>query len=174
MLLGEREGLAAGLAGAVVTIMLLCLAPLAGAWAQQSAPPAIMLADHDVAVQRTVADIVGHTLLHYDVEHGTQVEFYDALGLAYLWYPGNAEILVSHYRLRPGSGEICFSYSNLVYNGERDEIGGNEWCHTSSDFRTHVRETVSGDPFQLQSRIAVPFILDPGLTTFAALRAGNG
>lgn len=116
-------------------------------------------------------EIVGKTLLFNDDIHGTQVEYYAADGSAYLWYPGNEEVVRSSYREDTAAGETCFDYATNVFNPDNGEYGGvREWCDPTEIFWDKASQSAEGDIFGLETRTRVPFVLDRLFTTLEALR----
>ena len=112
--------------------------------------------------------------MHYDDDHGTQVEYYAASGYAYLWYPGNNRLIISSFREDLSAGEVCFSYRGDIYNPATDEYAYRDWCHDLDEFWAGVRESIVGDPFELSTRERVPFVIDWTATTFQSLQERAG
>ncbi|WP_448146631.1 hypothetical protein [Labrys miyagiensis] len=107
--------------------------------------------------------------------HGTQVEFVSKDGRTALWYPGNGVILHGRWKLAGGDAltgfgdRICFQYGSNTYNPLTMQSGGGWECESIATYEGHVVERTAGDPFGLDKRGPVPFVLPPQRTTFAEL-----
>lgn len=105
--------------------------------------------------------ISGRTHRAYSSQHGTQIEYLAANGLAYLWYPGNERAVVGRwsvepYDRNPSAGVVCFSYQN-AYNPVTGTAGARH-CITAAQFNNTHRESRAGDPFNLSAG-RVPYVL---------------
>lgn len=101
--------------------------------------------------------IGGYTNMSYDAGHGSQVEYLSPKGGAWLWYPGNAQIVPGKWK-RSGAN-ICFAYGGNTYNPVTGKKGGDWEC---MDFRLWwwaVEQRVEGDPLHLEGATKVPFKL---------------
>ncbi|MEM9938743.1 MAG: hypothetical protein AAF768_07850 [Pseudomonadota bacterium] len=105
---------------------------------------------------------VGKTIRTYSKQHGTQIEYIAPHGTAYLWYPGNRTGVVSQWKTSPhpnhGHPEMCFRYGVNTFNPVTQMRGGQWECGRAARYVQKIREAVSGDPYQLQSR-RIPFVL---------------
>lgn len=107
------------------------------------------------------ADYKGYTVIFFDRQHGTQVEYFGANNVS-LWYPGNTVIVNGGWKLaeKPaGQSEICFKYQTTSYNPVTGKRGGSWECRKVSDNQAGIRHRIVGDPFELQSG-QVPFIFE--------------
>ena len=79
----------------------------------------------------TAQQIAGYTQMINDGQHGTQIEYLDDGGKAFLWYPGNSNVLEGQWK-REGQ-DICFAYGetlSIQSPGTRG-VAGNA-CHSAS------------------------------------------
>jgi hypothetical protein len=100
------------------------------------------------------------TILHYEPQHGTQIEYLSANGMSYLWYPGNNVIVPAPWKLKGGS--ICFLYPARSYNPVTKTQGGNWECEPTSAYYRTIKQTMPGDMFGLSARKLVPFVIQRG------------
>lgn len=110
---------------------------------------------------------------HTSPGHGTQVEYFDPSGLAFLWYPGNSRPVPSRWNLQRRNGseryDICFRYPSNSYNPITNTRGGQLECRDLVEFARSVKETHKGDPFNLKSG-RLPHKLSWASTTFEELK----
>ncbi len=102
--------------------------------------------------------------------HGTQIEYIDTDGRAYLWYPGNSHPVPSLWKLQK-KGEryqICGMFPTRSYNPVRKTYGGQWECQRLGDWVVRIREIRAGDIFNLSSG-QVPWKLSKDRTTFDEL-----
>jgi hypothetical protein len=55
----------------------------------------------------------GYTVVYYEPQHGTQVEYYGKNGTSFLWYPGNTRIVSGGWRVDAHSNRqsnMCHRY----------------------------------------------------------------
>ncbi|MDT3382538.1 hypothetical protein RNI52_34755 [Labrys neptuniae] len=148
-----------------MSVLLAGCAPLVGVNANSTTPPSA----------ETRKKFQGGTTNMTFSAHGTQVEFLSKDGRTALWYPGNGIVLQGRWRLvgaDPTTGfqdNICFQYGANTYNPLTLNYGGNWECEGIALYQGHVVERVAGDPFGLDKRGAVPFVLPRQRTTFAEL-----
>lgn len=113
--------------------------------------------------------LAGYTQMINDGQHGTQIEYLDDGGKAFLWYPGNSNVLKGRWK-RDGQ-DICFAYGENTFNPVTGHRGGGWECMSFDMYWRVVEERMPGDLFSLQRRDAVPFRLDPKRTTLEKLLA---
>ena len=102
------------------------------------------------------------TSLDYSIQHGTQISYTSPNGDIYLWYPGNAQLIIGQWRVdtnKHGSGRICFKYTSLSYNTVTRSFGGNWDCVRAADYIWQENEFSRGDPLNLASG-RMPFVLE--------------
>lgn len=100
--------------------------------------------------------LAGNTAKFDDARHGTQIEYFDPSGRAYLWYPGNRVSVPSEWKIEPGStasssATICFRYSSRSYNPVTRQFGGQWECRSSRIFGQSMTALIDGDEFDLSS-----------------------
>ena len=117
----------------------------------------------------TAQQIAGYTQIINDGQHGTQIEYLDDGGKAFLWYPGNSNVLEGQWK-REGQ-DIYFAYGENTFNPVTGHQGGGWECMSFDIYWRVVEERMPGDLFSLQGRGAVPFKLDPKRTTLEKLLA---
>ena len=122
--------------------------------------------------------LTDRTNMSFDPGHGTQVEYLQAGGATFLWYPGNSIVLPGHWKMDGGTqqhpAEICFRYGPNTYNPVT-HVYGDKWeCEGAALYAALVTEQAKGDVFGLAGRASVPFALPAGRTTIEQLakRAG--
>ncbi|WP_426011577.1 hypothetical protein [Caulobacter sp. DWR2-3-1b2] len=137
--------------------------------AHETAPQTMTTAEFETYVQSFLRDV---TVIGGDGQHGTQVEYTDAQGQAFLWYPGNKKVLVGHWRTKLDeqvvdgktlrSLSVCFAYPKSSRNPVTGASGGKEECASAAMLvmgsyfmRTDRRP---GDAFKLSSG-AIPYVL---------------
>lgn len=113
------------------------------------------------------------TIMTYDPGHGTQVEYYDASGHTWLWYPGNRVVLPGEWKIEPMGGHqlICFRYGANTYNPVTGSRGKQWECMPLGNAEQAVVERKKGDVFGLSTG-KLPFVLTRTKTTIARLRKG--
>lgn len=102
----------------------------------------------------------GNTSIHYDSFHGTQVEFRQADGQVYLWYPTNTRSLAGQAKTQTSNGqsEICHRYNSSGKNPATG-VAGYAWeCAPLSANLRSITHMLQGDPFDLASG-KIPFVL---------------
>ena len=123
---------------------------------------------NDMHSSEAQAYIAGKTVMTYG-GHGTQIEYMDTDGLAYLWYPGNRRTIPSRWNLRDLRNArlhaICFKYPTTSYNPLLGTNGGTWECDTINAWAKKIREVREGDIFNLSSG-KVPWPLSRDSTTF--------
>ncbi len=113
--------------------------------------------------------LANKTYYFYGPGHGSQVEYYDAKGRNWLWYPGNRIVLPGRWKAE--GDRLCFKYTPNSYNPMTGASGSNWECTTASGFEKEVKDVVAGDVFGLAKRGNVPFSLPRGKTSIKALLA---
>lgn len=147
-------------------VLLAGCAPSMGVYLNNTVPPSV----------ETQKKFQGGTTNMTFSAHGTQVEFLSKDGRTALWYPGNNVVLHGRWRLAGGGqangsqDAICFQYGANTYNPLTFRSGGGWDCEGLARYQGRVVDHVAGDPFGLDKREAVPFILPGERTTFAQLR----
>jgi hypothetical protein len=151
--------------------------------------------------QDVAAYYANRTVKTYGPGHGTQVEYFSRGGKCYLWYPGNRRISSCRWKIEQRATKspwsdgndvalphICFSYGPNSSNPVTGHTGSGWQCKralmTSTDkdgkvsfklpppgFPPATADSVSGDPFGLENREGVPFVLEKRRYEFAELRA---
>lgn len=106
------------------------------------------------------------TVMTWDRGHGTQVEYFDARGRNWLWYPGNRIALPGRWKSE--NGNICFAYGRNTYNPQTGHRGGGYECTPAAVHERGVVDRVRGDVFNLKSG-RIPFVLSPRKTTIRKL-----
>ena len=122
--------------------------------------------------------IIGKTNMTSDPGHGTQVEYLQAGGGAFLWYPGNKVVLPGHWKMVAGTSaqpaQICFRYGPNTYNPVT-HVYGDVWeCERVAVYAAVLAEQAKGDVFGLAHRSTVPFVLQRGQSTLEQLAQQAG
>jgi hypothetical protein len=94
--------------------------------------------------------------------HGTQIEYLRSGGAAFLWYPGNAQVVRGDWKIEarePSDVLICFRYGSNTYNPVTNQSGGQWACGAAARQASRIVESAPGDVFRLAKRTAVPFVL---------------
>lgn len=113
----------------------------------------LMSAETALADRSTYA---GHTIIYHENSHGTQVEYTDPSGKAYLWYPTNERSLPGVWQIRFGM-QICFDYGPNTYNPVTRSRA--RWsCTMLRQHKGHMKHRCKGDVFGLASG-KIPFVL---------------
>lgn len=92
--------------------------------------------------------IAYHTFLSFDATNGVQIEYLDADGGAYLWYPERSETLRGAWRLA-ADGEICFVYPGYDANLDAGSSSGDWICMSLDAFYLTTLSKRDGDLFGL-------------------------
>lgn len=98
----------------------------------------------------------GQTYLTYS-PHGYQVNFFDANGKSWLWYPGNVRAVPEDWKFV--SADICFRHPKNTANPVTGRAGGNFECMPKELLRRTTVAALDGDPFNLATG-AVPYRLN--------------
>ena len=98
-----------------------------------------------------------HTFLSYDDVNGIQIEYMDAKGNAYLWYPKKRVVLIGHWRLKPRAS-ICFDYPGYSRTNRLGVTRSGVVCMTMRRYYGTTLAKRAGDPFLLASGHP-PFVL---------------
>ena len=110
----------------------------------------------------------GHTVMHYDSFHKTQLTYYTENGREWLWYPGNKVALMGHIQV--SAKRICFSYPNSSINPATG-VAGPDWeCQPLSSFKADIVDSVAGDIFNLSSG-RIPFVMHKRRYSFDELKS---
>ncbi len=104
--------------------------------------------------------LAGNTSVHYDSFHGTQVEYRQADGQVYLWYPTNTRSLAGQAKTQTTNGqtEICHRYKSAGINPATGVVGYAWECAPLSSNLRSITHMLQGDPFDLASG-QIPFVL---------------
>jgi hypothetical protein len=108
---------------------------------------------------------------------GTQIEYLGADGKAYLWYPGNPNLMVGEWKtgtvplIRNNNGvenrsempTLCFRYGSQGFS-----------CDGAYTYLRRVTDSAPGDVFGLSRRSKPPFVLDRERTTIETLKKKTG
>ncbi|TRD18904.1 hypothetical protein [Palleronia caenipelagi] len=117
----------------------------------------------------------GNTMITYNPQHGTQVEYHRADYRSFLWYPGNTRPVPADWKTYPGdreNPEICWKYPVSSVNPVTRQRG-NWQCTDLGRYAYRLVQIIEGDPFSLASG-AVPFQLQTGRYTAEDLMARAG
>ncbi|WP_170327838.1 hypothetical protein [Ruegeria arenilitoris] len=120
--------------------------------------------------------LAGNTARSFSPGHGTQIEYTDTNGNAFLWYPGNSRIVVGKWRTqnRQGNVEVCFLYPQDTLNPVTQEVGGNWECMAAKAAFAFDYERVRGNPFGLKAgSVPVPIARQQNVS-FLELRRDFG
>lgn len=120
-----------------------------------------------VAAASAAPKLANQTVVTFDPGHGTQIEYYDADGSTFLWYPGNRVILPGQWKLK--GKDICYRYGANTHNPVTGQSGGGWECMPSALHQSAIVETANGDVFGLAGRQKVPFRLSRKQTSIEAL-----
>jgi hypothetical protein len=141
-----------------------------------------------------IATFLGdRTVMTYNPQHGTQVEYIAKGGETFLWYPGNDAILPGaltvlwenasaeiddprdgRYRGQVKLSYVCFRYGANTYNPASGQRGSGFECSPYSAQRDRLKETRRGDVFGLAGRSAAPFPLGREPQSIATLQKRVG
>lgn len=118
--------------------------------------------------------IAEKTVMTHDRGHGTQIEYFDLNGRAYLWYPLNNEPVLANWKLNDFGGkyDICFRYPSQSFNSIRNTTGGRWNCARMGFWAKDIVEVRSGDIFKLSSGV-LPHKLSRAKTSFEELLSKN-
>lgn len=102
----------------------------------------------------------GYTVLSHSKSHGSQVEYTDNVGKAYLWYPKNRTVVEGKWRTeaRSKADELCFKYPKSSINRVTNKRGGSWECRWAVIKLADDVQRVKGDPFNLKSG-KIPFVM---------------
>jgi len=104
--------------------------------------------------------------------HGTQIEYFDESGRAFLWYPGNSRAVPSSWNLRRSESnmryQICFLYPSNSYNPLTHTRGGSPECRDLADFAKNIKDARKGDIFDLGTG-RIPYKLSSASASFDEL-----
>lgn len=106
--------------------------------------------------------------------HGTQIEYFAANGMAFLWYPGNRRPVPARWKLEKQAGgyDICFKYPSRSYNPITRQHGGHWQCRSFGGFAARIKEIRENDVFKLSTG-RLPHVLNKSETTFDTLLGGQ-
>ncbi|MEL6599768.1 MAG: hypothetical protein AAFR40_09600 [Pseudomonadota bacterium] len=94
--------------------------------------------------------------------HGNQIEYLSPDGKAFLWYPGNVELVIGDWRTEQLPDErrarMCYRYGPDTYNPVTEEAGGQWSCRFAAESLYISDEIVDGDPVGLSGG-ALPFVM---------------
>jgi len=93
----------------------------------------------------------GNTYLSFSQAHGFQVNYLDADGRAWLWYPGNRVGLPERWRVDLARDAVCWRHPSQSYNPVTKRYGGQEQCMALALARRTIVSTLPGDPYDLRS-----------------------
>ena len=110
-----------------------------------------------LALSARAQEIGGTTNLTRDPGHGTQIEYLSPEGRAFLWYPGNRDILPGVWEMQ--GDKLCFAYGENTYNPVTGHQGGSFECAPLDFYFKYLSERAKGDVFGLETRRRVPFDL---------------
>jgi hypothetical protein len=114
------------------------------------------------------------TIMTHGPGHGTQIEYFDEQGRAYLWYPGNSRVVTGDWALKMPKDryELCFNYDTPSRNPVTLSTSRKWKCRDLASFTQHTKETRLSDIFDLASK-EVPFPLTYRKTTLDAVLANE-
>lgn len=100
------------------------------------------------------------TYLSFSHAHGFQVNYLAPQGKAWLWYPGNRQVVREEYKQDIVSGReaICWRHPSRSYNPVTKTRGGTFACQSLTFSQRTIVAELPGDPFSLKSG-RVPFQL---------------
>lgn len=128
---------------------------------------------YTIGYDETKSLIANMTMMSYDRQHGTQVEFIAKNGRTYLLYPGNKGIVRGEWKLnrtdKPKVFEMCFRYPSNSYNPATKQSGGSWECQAAGFYLGGLAEMNPGDVLGLSKSANVPFVLSKRKTTLAKL-----
>ncbi|MDG2404310.1 MAG: hypothetical protein P8M25_04965 [Paracoccaceae bacterium] len=104
----------------------------------------------------------GYTVVYYEPQHGTQVEYHGKNRTSFLWYPENTGIVFGDWRVEGHSNRpstICYRYQTNSYNPVTKVRGGNWECRNIMSVQADIQNRIVGDPFGLVTG-KVPFVLE--------------
>ena len=102
--------------------------------------------------------LCGRTVQFFNPGIGTQIEYTDPDGSAYLWYPGRGDVIVGTWQvgeLTDGVAELCYIYEPESFGTPEDE---DIYCYSYDGLVDDIVEggVRDGDPYGLSSG-EVPF-----------------
>lgn len=102
----------------------------------------------------------GYTILYYEPQHGTQIEYYNKNGTSYLWYPDNIRVVSGDWLADTNAlsrDRICHRYNTRSYNPVTGVRGGNWECSPLDRHQARIQNRIVGDIFDLSSG-KIPFV----------------
>ncbi len=139
--------------------------------------------DQKVPASQLKNFISNKTIITYNRNFSTQIEFHSADGRTFLWFPGNQRIVRGLWKVQisvqssPFSSKkysvanLCYKYGPNTYNPVTKKSGGQWKClNPGVVFKTKTAKR-SGDTFGLLGRTKVPFILQRKKYTFAEIKS---
>ncbi|MEM1079087.1 MAG: hypothetical protein AAGI09_11205 [Pseudomonadota bacterium] len=101
------------------------------------------------------------TYLSFSLAHGFQVNFFAGNGRAYLWYPGNRNVVAEAYKLDVVAGQqaLCWRHPENSFNPVTRTTGGQFRCESLAMAQRTMAAVVAGDPYRL-SEGNIPYVLD--------------
>jgi hypothetical protein len=126
-------------------------------------------------VEQARSHLSNGTQMTFGPGHGTQVEFMQQDGAAFLFYPGNTRIVPGQWKLEQlagGSVALCFKYGANTYNPVTRQSGAGWDCEDIARYKAGVVDSAGGDVLGLARQTSVPFALPRERTTITRLRKG--
>lgn len=109
---------------------------------------------------KEIYSLFGNKTIHTRRQgHGNQIEYADANGKAYLWYPGNSIILEGEWRIQ-GPESICYRYPEGTFNPETGQEGGEFVCERIQGMGPRMVEVWDGDVYGLSKLKMPPAVLN--------------
>ncbi len=136
------------------------------------------------AIRHLKAEFSGRTLVTWDAQHGTQIEYLAGNGSTYLWRAGDKKIVSGQVRfdtmsltsaLQPRDAQkptpvICYRYGG-TWNPVTGKVSKSWECVRPETKRRHILDSASGDIFNLAGRDKPPVTLDKKKYDIKALLA---
>lgn len=126
-----------------------------------------------IGYDETKSLIANMTMMSYDRQHGTQVEYIAKNGRTYLLYPGNKGIVKGEWKLnrtdKPKVFEMCFRYPSNSYKPATKQSGGSWECQAAGFYLAGTSEHATGDVLRLSKSTNVPFVLSKRKTSLSKL-----
>lgn len=122
----------------------------------------LLVAAGDVSAEHSAQSdaVTDHTVLGADAHGGVYIEYMAADGSTYMWYQGEAEVLVGLWRADP-AGQICFAYPDYRFDHAAWLEPGAWFCNARDDYFRRAIAKLEDDPFNLRSGVA-PFVMRRG------------
>lgn len=136
-----------------LTGLAVCATLMGCASAPQSNGPVVV----DEVSARTISfpnyPQAGRTYLSFSSAHGFQVNYLAAGGDAYLWYPGNRNVVPENYKrdVIAGQQALCWRHPRQSYNPVTKQTGGKYACMPLDLSRKTIVAELVGDPYKLAS-----------------------